>query len=298
MDTLGIDVKSDLMQRSSDIRADAVFIRDLSLTQASLFLLSTTALLLWSLRLSTTLRDKTDYFNEVSHDLRLRVHGVKLAATPLSSLPMTEGGVADSSSPERLAKVRAMAADLQSYLDNFLDLARMDAVGLRVQWGIVNLQDLFQQLESQFDLSAKVQHVELSFRQTSLRCRADHDLLHRLLDNLLANALQHTRGRVRVSARRCAGRIEISVLDDGPGMSDPQRQSLMTHFARGPVAHPSTPPAVGTPQTTRRVGLGLAMVSRSAQAMDATIKVRTRPGRGTIFSVMVMPEPPASASSA
>jgi signal transduction histidine kinase len=110
--------------------------------------------------------------------------------------------------------------------------------------------------------------VELSapaIEPLTARMREGH--LEQILDNLLANALEAVPdgGTIRLMARQADDRIRIVVADDGPGMSEQQRQAAFRRFAS---ARPG-----GT-------GLGLAIVHRLITADGGTAELSDTPGGG------------------
>jgi two-component system sensor histidine kinase PilS (NtrC family) len=113
----------------------------------------------------------------------------------------------------------------------------------------------------------------------------DEDLLHRILVNLVLNAVQAANGAVRIVVEvRDAARGElppvvdlhpaalIRVTDDGPGIPAELRERLFTPFVTGRAG--------GS-------GLGLAVVHRAVQAHRGVILVDSGPGRGTVFTILL-----------
>jgi two-component system OmpR family sensor kinase len=114
------------------------------------------------------------------------------------------------------------------------------------------------------------------FRRTSsVRVTGSEDLLTRLIDNLVGNALKHTPAgtEIRVTVAPIDGAAELVVSDDGPGIDPGVVPRLFDRFVRGPDAG-----AGGS-------GLGLALVREIATWHGATVLVETRPGPGSTFAV-------------
>src|SRR5690606_671380 len=98
--------------------------------------------------------------------------------------------------------------------------------------------------------------------------------LRRVLQNFLGNAVRYTgRGRVMLGVRRVDGRVRIEVHDTGPGVPESARQAIFEEFRRGEDA-----PGQG-------LGLGLSIADRIARLLDAPLGLRSREGRGSVFSV-------------
>lgn len=114
-------------------------------------------------------------------------------------------------------------------------------------------------------------------------------MLRRILQNLLANALRYTqRGRVLMGCRKCGDNVCIEVHDTGPGIPEAQRESIFLEFHRGETSMGDN----------AGVGLGLSIVRRFATALGHEIRLKSRPGKGSVFSVTVPRSAAADASVA
>ncbi len=113
----------------------------------------------------------------------------------------------------------------------------------------------------------------------------DEDLLHRVVVNLVLNAVQATDGeaRVRVEVRQAepaempqglplGSAVLLRVSDEGPGIPESLRERLFEPFVTG---------------RTGGSGLGLAIVQRAVEAHRGVILLDSAPGRGTVFSVLL-----------
>lgn len=100
---------------------------------------------------------------------------------------------------------------------------------------------------------------------------ADPPLLERVLDNVVGNAARHTPpgSKLLVTASALAGRVELRVVDRGPGLPDGDRDRLFEPFQR-----------LGDNDSTTGLGLGLALSRGPAEAMDGTLTPEDTPGGG------------------
>jgi len=104
-------------------------------------------------------------------------------------------------------------------------------------------------------------------------------MLRRILQNLMANAVQYTdRGCVRLFARPRGEMVRIEVWDTGPGIGEADRETIFEEFQRGAA---TDRPTVGG------FGLGLSIVQRMAEALGHRLDLCSRVGHGTRFSVTV-----------
>ena len=101
-------------------------------------------------------------------------------------------------------------------------------------------------------------------------------LVGRSVDELLGNALDYARSRVRVSLTTSGDRVVLRVEDDGPGVPDEERKRILERFVRGAAANPG-----GT-------GLGLALVSEGAAASGGSVRAE-RSDMGGLAVVVAWP---------
>src|SRR5690606_19809197 len=100
-----------------------------------------------------------------------------------------------------------------------------------------------------------------------------------MLQNLLSNALQYTRsGGVLLGCRRDGDHMRIEVLDTGVGIPADKHAAIFEEFRRLDN---------GVARDRRNAGLGLSIVDRIARLLGHRLDLRSRPGRGSVFSVRV-----------
>ena len=157
----------------------------------------------------------------------------------------------------------------------------------RMDWGDVDLnallRDLAQHLQRQADFAGVALRLELTEGLPAVR--ADYHRTRQMLLNLALNAAQALRGAgtVTLASFRPAeeeGAAGVRVGDDGPGIPPEVLDRLFEPFATAGKG-------------ARGTGLGLAICRRTAEAMGATLAVRTAPGTGTTFTV-IFPAPDAA----
>jgi signal transduction histidine kinase len=104
-------------------------------------------------------------------------------------------------------------------------------------------------------------------------------LLTLIIRNLIANAIRYTdRGTVKVSCRREADGLRITIEDSGIGIAPDQLTSIFDEFYRVET---------GSANRSGNFGLGLAIVERSATLLGTTLQVESAVGRGSTFSFLV-----------
>jgi CheY-like chemotaxis protein/nitrogen-specific signal transduction histidine kinase len=224
---------------------------------------------------------KSRFLAAASHDLRQPLHALGLFAATLERHVSTREAI------DLVARVGESIAALEALFNELLDLSRLDAGAIAVQPRNFALQDLFDRLSREYHEDAVERHLRLRFVPTRLVVRADPVLVERVLTNLVSNALRYTRdGGVVIGARRHGGHVWLDVVDTGVGIPVEQQQRVFDEFYQ-----------VGNPARDRRLGLGLglAIVKRLAALMDHPLELRSVPGRGTRFRLVL---PRAAAADA
>jgi signal transduction histidine kinase len=219
------------------------------------------------------LATRSAFFTSASHDCRQRVHAMKLLA---------QAGLADAPQSERspLARLSAVVEDLETYMTDVLEFARLESATLVPDRSVLRLQQVFQRIELQFEEIALAKNVDLRVRATPFSLRSDGAMLVRILENLVANAIKFTRARVLVTARRHVGSVCIEVWDQGLGIPLDSVDKVFDAFYQGRA----------TQEDAREgVGLGLAIVKRLTDALGYRVEVISTPGRGTLMRLVVQP---------
>ncbi len=234
---------------------------------------------------------KTRFLAAASHDVLQPLNAAHLSVSALAEVQTTQEGC------KLVRQVERSLQTMEDLLRTLLDISRLDAGVVQPEIVDVNLETLFSSLRSDFQPIAATKGLSLRFRPVALAVRSDRTLLRRILQNILSNALRYTRaGGVLVGTRQRGGTIRIDVADTGCGIPDDQREIVFEEFSRGHA------PA-GAELAGGDLGLGLAIVRRTAGALGHPVTFSSRVGRGTIFHVDVpmapnAAEPPAAPAEA
>jgi Na+/proline symporter/signal transduction histidine kinase/CheY-like chemotaxis protein len=216
-------------------------------------------------------QSRTRFLAAASHDLLQPLNAARLFTSALRHQPLDAetGRLA-----ERIDTAFKAAEDL---LDALLEASRLEAGKYRVDVSEFALGELVETLEHQFGVLAATRGLKLRFVPSRVWVRSDAQLLRRILQNFLANALRYTkRGGVVFGVRRAGQNLRIEVWDSGPGIPEDQQRSVFEEFRRG--SHVS-------PWGEKGLGLGLAICERMARLLGHRIGVHSRSGRGSVFAV-------------
>ncbi|SDT09603.1 hybrid sensor histidine kinase/response regulator [Bradyrhizobium canariense] len=228
-------------------------------------------------------RAKTRFLAAASHDLRQPIHALSLLIATLAMLGQ-RGAVQSSDARDLAGKAKSIVGNLSALLNGLLDISRLDAGVVTVARETVNLSQLFYHLSNEFAAAADDRGLDWRVVECRLQVDSDPMMLKRILGNLLSNAFRYTRsGGVLLGCRRRGASVEIQIWDTGPGIPADQQTIVFEEFVQ--LQNPARDRAQG-------LGLGLAIVRRTAVLLQHPLKLVSVTGRGSMFSVTV---PKASA---
>lgn len=229
---------------------------------------------------------KTRFLAAASHDLRQPVQSLVLMTAALAAR------LKDHPAASLVTRLQASVDALCRLLEALLDISKLDAGTIQVDLRTVRLSDIFEALEAEYKIRALEKGLTLRTVRCSLTVRTDPALLERVIRNLLENALRYTdRGRILLGCRRHGGRALIQVCDTGVGIPPEHLKHIFQEFYQ--VANPARDRSQG-------LGLGLAIVDRLTRLLGHRVGVRSRPAKGSCFTIEVAPgsEPLADAAPA
>ncbi len=214
-------------------------------------------------RLAEANRVRTALLAAVSHDLRTPLAGIKASVSSLRSDDVTW---APHDEAELLATIEESADRLDQLVANLLDMSRVHTGSLRPLLREVALDEVAPAALSTLPADA----VRLDIPDTLPAVRADPGLLERVVGNVVENAVNHAGGApVLCAASALADRVELRVVDRGPGVADADKERIFEPFQR-----------LGDAPRGAGVGLGLAVARGFAEAMDGSLVAEDTPGGG------------------
>lgn len=220
-------------------------------------------------------RIRTALLAAVSHDLRTPLAGIKAAVTSLRSddVEWSEGDEA-----ELLEAIEEGADRLDQLVGNLLDMSRLQTGTVTPVLRETDLDEVVPMALG----GVPEDSVELDIPETLPMVHVDRGLLERAVANVVENAVKHSPPgeKVLVSASVLGDRVEVRVVDRGPGVPDEAKERIFEPFQR----YGDSPRGVG-------VGLGLAVARGFTEAVRGTVHAEDTPGGGL---TMVLSVPMAS----
>lgn len=206
---------------------------------------------------------------QVAHEIKNPLTPMKLGVQHLQRV-MLEGGTGAEEKAKRISRTLVEQIDtLAGIATAFGDFARMPGTALQT----IDVIPIIEDTVALYSNGTETQ-IEFSAGTDELKVMGDKDQLMRILGNLVKNAVQaipdDRQGRIRILAERIDQDLLLSVLDNGSGIPESQRQNLFV-------------PEFTT--KTSGTGLGLAMVKAMAEGMGGSVGYEPLPQQGSRFWV-------------
>lgn len=230
-----------------------------------------------ALKQAEALRDATS--NMLVHDLATPLSVIRMNVE-LLALKQSMGILDPTAVRGGLDKISEASESLSRLVQGILDVARLESGQMNVRLSLVECSPLLAEVADTFRAAADEHTTRLTVMDHAPGARifADEDLVRRMLQNLVANAIKYAGAgaEVRLTSERRDDAMAISVSDDGPGIPEQAIAHVFDAFYQAPNAG-----------STRYfgVGLGLAFCRLAAEAQGARITARSTVGSGTTFCV-------------
>ena len=227
-------------------------------------------------RLTSSQRSQKDFVANVSHELK----------TPLTSIQgfsqaMIDGTIRNEEELKKSAEIiHDEAGRMYRMVIDLLDLAKFDAGTVEMVRSPLELDRILNAVIHKLEPIAAERQVRLEKQYEELpRMVGDGDRLVQVFNNIIENAIKFTRpeGAVQIKAVLIRGWIEVSVCDEGPGIEQEQIVRLFERFYQVDASRK------GGKQ--KGAGLGLAIAHQIVEAHRGEIRVRSKRGEGSVFTI-------------
>jgi two-component system, OmpR family, sensor histidine kinase KdpD len=216
---------------------------------------------------------RTALLTAVSHDLRTPLASAKAAVTSLRSRDVDW---AAEDHDELLATADESLDRLTHLVDNLLDMTRLRAGALSLFPRSAGLDEIVSRALDNLDPAAR--GITVDIPDSLPEINVDPAILERVIVNLTENALRYSPpGQPPLLTASALGdRVELRVVDRGPGIPEKDRDQMFVPFQR-----------LGDTDNTTGVGLGLALSHGLTEAMGGTLTAEDTPGGGLTMTVSV-----------
>jgi two-component system CheB/CheR fusion protein len=225
---------------------------------------------------------KSRFLAAASHDLRQPLQTLVLLQEILAKV------VVDQKAKNLADRIDQSLVSMSAMLNGLLDINRIEAGSVRAEFETFPIGALLNRVRADLACQAEAQHIALDVMPCGFVVRSDPQLLEQMIRNLLSNAIKYTkRGRVLLGCRRRNGTLSIQIWDTGVGIPEDQLQNIFEEYHQLDNS---------ASNRSRGLGLGLSIVKRLGVLLDHPVRVRSRLGIGSVFSIDV--ERPAGGRSA
>jgi two-component system sensor histidine kinase KdpD len=241
-------------------------------------------------------RLRTALIDSLTHELRTPLTAIRAAATTLLDDPSLPSNGSPAQNPDRFALDATTRGELASIIDEesarldtligqAIEMAQIDAEGIRVQRAPVHLRTLLDQaVEALRDQLAR-HHVIVQVDGADEPLWLDPHLISRVLRHLLENAARYTPPGSEIILRSHRSgdgshpeeKLNLDVADDGPGIDPYDLPLIFEKFYRGKLSA----------RAAKGSGMGLAIARAILTAHGGSISVESAPGEGTVFRMEI-----------
>lgn len=216
---------------------------------------------------------KTDFFSNVSHEFKTPLAVIYSNAQLLARQGLEEG------QREYVNNILVSSSRMSDLIQNMLKLTKLEKQTISPEPENYDVCAQLCECAVQFEESWEKKKIdfEAELEDSAIVC-ADAGLMELVWNNLLSNAIKFTPegGTVKLTQTREGQYVRVSVSDTGCGMSEEVKKHIFEKFYQGDESH-----------ATNGNGLGLSLVKRILELSDATVSVTSKPGEGSVFTVIL-----------
>jgi len=225
---------------------------------------------------------KSRFLSAASHDLR----------QPLQTLALLQGLLAKIVKGEReqklVTRLDETLSAMSGMLNALLDINQIEAGVVRADMSSFPVDDVLNRLREEFSYHAQAKRLSLRVVSCGLSIYSDPRLLEQMVRNLLSNALKYTKhGKVLLGCRRREGVLSIEIWDTGIGIPAEELKAIFEEYHQ--IDNAARERSLG-------LGLGLSIVQRLGNLLGHPVRVRSHPGKGSVFSIEVKLPPSGTVS--
>jgi len=223
-------------------------------------------------RLRSILRTRDDLTHMIIHDLRAPL---SLVTGYVDILEQMASDKLNPDEAECVTGAKRGADDMHNMITTLLDVGRLEAGEMPFRLQDHDLAEIAREAADRFIpvLRGRTLRCETPPQPVTVSC--DADVIRRILENLISNALKFTRsdGTIRIHVERTGAEVTISVSDNGEGIPRDQHEYIFEKFGQTNSGR----------QHRHSTGLGLAFCRLAVEAHKGKIGVQSEPGKGSTF---------------
>jgi signal transduction histidine kinase len=229
---------------------------------------------------------KTNFLNLVTHDLKTPVARIQgLAEVILRKSPHL-----NNHDQQQLMHIIGSTEELNRFITSILELSKVESNHLQIRFESKDINQLIERSVEGFKAQARAKRIHIVANLEPLfPVKIDASLISKVINNLIDNAMKYSPldSKIVIESRESGEYIEVSVKDQGIGMSDEERENLFTRFYR--AKNDTTAQTPGT-------GLGLYLTRYFIEAHYGRVEVISEKDQGSTFKIYLPIALPESAT--
>jgi len=221
---------------------------------------------------------KNDLLNNITHEFKTPISTILLATDVIAEhQPEDETKIS-----KYLSIIKSENKRLTEMVDNILTTASLDKNNRLVQKKIIDANKIISETAKQFSLLVEKRNGEISvlFKAEKLDIMIDKNQLRVIITNLIDNAIKYNicSPKIILSTSKVSSGIEITVEDNGIGISKSEQNKIFDNFYRVPT---------GNIHNVKGNGIGLSSVKKIIEANNGTISVESELNKGSKFKIFL-----------
>lgn len=220
---------------------------------------------------------KNDFIGNVSHEIKTPIAVIQNYASALK-----QRGLSEDERGEYAETIVEAAQKLGALVTNILKLNKLENQGIVPESAPFDLSEQLRSSALAFEDLWEKKNIEFTADiEDDVVVRCDENMLEIVWNNLLSNAIKFTPegGSVSLALKQEEGLAVVMVSDSGCGMDGMTIRHIFDKFYQGDTSH-----------SQDGNGLGLALVNRVIELLNGEIRVKSEPGKGTTFTVLLKTE--------
>jgi two-component system phosphate regulon sensor histidine kinase PhoR len=228
-------------------------------------------------RLKTLEREKDNLTSMFAHDMK---SSLTIIGGFVLRLLKKASQIDEEKQKEYLGIIKNESGKLESLINDFLEFSRLQTGRLKLNFSAISLDKELMELSEFYQVKASQSGLKLELKNDEVLSviEADISQLRRVFTNLLDNAMKFSKkkGTITITTHETPEEVLVKVEDEGVGIEPNELPYIFDSFHRGKDA-----------EKKEGFGLGLAAVKAIAEGHGGRVIVKSKPGKGSVFTVFL-----------
>jgi signal transduction histidine kinase/ligand-binding sensor domain-containing protein len=196
------------------------------------------------------------------------------------SLMNSVRGVDTSLSPDQKEALRHISEamwQMNDLINQVVEIKKVDLAAFELQKKNLNLEDVVREITAQYDENLQKKQLQLNWQTEAIDMYSDAEIIEKVISNIFSNAIKFSprAGTIHISIVKSKSTAELSIRDEGPGLSKEDQERLFSKFQKLSTS----------PQGDVSAGLGLYIVKKYMDLLNGSISCESAPNKGANFII-------------